>query len=163
MLSLPREESARPPLAFAALPFSPLPPQRALPSPRATRLLLQALPSLLTLLGLLLGLLGLLLPLRPYGLLALGAGLACDLMDGAVARRLRVVTAWGAELDWHTDATLAAVTVGVLAVRLHPAWLALALPLAVVQATARRYDVRISGRAVVTAATVLALLLPRAS
>ena len=157
-------------LSVAAHPFSPRPSVA-----RALGLVpvLRFLPSLVTLLGLLLGLVGLLLGPSLAGLLALGAGLGCDVLDGQIARRLRLVTALGEHFDRTTDTLLAGATLGMLAARHHPVWLVGVVLCALVGAytgarpfwlvrywptLARRRDVakrHLSGRALATLAAMV--------
>ncbi len=146
-------------LSVAAHPFSPRPSVA-----RAVGALsvLRFVPSLVTLVGLLLGVVGLLVGPSLAGLLALGAGLGCDVLDGQIARRLGLVTVFGGAFDATADTLLAGAMLAMLAVRMHPAWLLLVVPFAYVgallhaspvYASGRRW--RVSGRALATVAVMV--------
>lgn len=106
---------------------------------------LQALaPSAITLLGLALSLWW----LCGGPLLAAGAGVLCDGLDGWLARRLGAESEFGSLLDWTVDVVVAALVLhrlGALPLLL------VALPL---QVWLRRKTVRVSGRAVLVALAV---------
>jgi len=73
-----------------------------------------AIPSLLTMVGLVLRLGALVGSMAPvWGLL----GIACDVADGASARRLGATTDFGRELDWHADCACAGVALAILTSR----------------------------------------------
>jgi phosphatidylglycerophosphate synthase len=73
------------------------------------------------------------------------AGLGCDVVDGAIARRMGSVTEFGGLYDWTVDVTMAAV---ICVVALRMPWLLLALvPGAVF---CRRRGMHFSGRALLT-------------
>lgn len=115
-----------------------------------------ALPSAVTLLGLASGIAGVMLWPEPIALLLLAFGLACDLLDGHLARHLGAVTDFGRRLDWLTDVVVTAC----LVVRLYapPAavvFLVLFVPLWV---AASERGWRLSGRFAVTGIAGLAVL-----
>lgn len=139
------------------------PPVSPRPSVARADSVLRFLPSLVTLVGLLLGVVGLLVGPSLAGLLALGAGVGCDVLDGQIARRLELESRLGAHLDRTADTLLAGATLAMLAARHHPAWLALVVPCALVGAYtgARPFCVRhvagrpVSGRALATLAAMV--------
>ena len=96
---------------------------------------MMAIPSLVTFVGLVLGLLGVALWPRPVSVACLLLGWACDGLDGALARRLGVVTPWGASLDLLVDIGLTWWSVERLT-RCHPVWFALLLPVLAVEPVA---------------------------
>lgn len=93
------------------------------------------LPSALTLLGFALSLWFLLGGPWWGGCL----GLACDLADGAAARRLGAQSFFGARLDWSVDTCCAALAAGML-------WLPLVAVLPLTWALAETFSVKFSGR-----------------
>jgi hypothetical protein len=70
-------------------------------------------------------------------------GLALDVLDGTVARRLHVTSAWGGLYDWLVDSTAAAILVASIS----PFLLLVLVP---AQVHLRHKHVRISGRAALT-------------
>lgn len=104
----------------------------------------QLAPSAITLLGLALSLWW----LCGGPLLAAGAGVLCDGLDGWLARRLGAESEYGSLLDWTVDVVVAALVlhrIGALPLLL------VALPL---QVWLRRKTVRVSGRAALVALAV---------
>lgn len=145
--------------AAASAPFS------SRPSVARAVGVLRFVPSLVTLLGLLLGVVGLLLGPSLAGLLALGAGLGCDVLDGQMARRLGLVTRFGACFDLTADTLLAGATFATLAARGHPAWLVGVVLCAILGARTQAHPFpfpfrkrrgAISGRAFATVAAMVA-------
>lgn len=100
----------------------------------------------MTAIGLGAGMLGLSLYPARLALALLGASLALDIADGALARALGAVTSEGALFDWHTDVALAHV--GAVQAGLFPVANLALVPL---QAIAAAGGARVSGRALVFA------------
>lgn len=122
---------------------------------------MKALPNLITFAGLAVGLEGVrLLPTLP-GLALLGVSLLFDAVDGQVARRWSLETAFGSWFDWSVDVALAHA----IAWRALPTFAPLiSCGLAFLQADGLRVRMpggrrRPSGRVAVTALTVALALL----
>lgn len=114
------------------------------------------LPSIVTALGLACGVFALVFWPSPWAALLLLAGLACDAIDGQIARAWGSVTVYGAEFDWHSDCALAVATAWRC---LPPTWAAVAtLFLAAFHALARTKRERVSLRAPVSVGAALATL-----
>ncbi|MBX3214809.1 MAG: CDP-alcohol phosphatidyltransferase family protein [Labilithrix sp.] len=100
-------------------------------------------PSCLTLLGLGVSTLGCMWRWP----LALLFGLVCDVLDGAVARRLGSASRFGARLDWHVDVCIGAVLAWLV-------WPPALVGLAVWSGLASTMGWRVSGRAWLTVVAI---------
>jgi phosphatidylglycerophosphate synthase len=107
-------------------------------------------PSIVTAAGLACGVVGLMLYPSPAAVLLMVVSLALDVFDGWVARDIDAVTPLGGELDWHVDVALAHVAAWSL---LGP-WAMFAL--VALQTVGRGLRQRVSGRAVVFGAAIVA-------
>lgn len=123
---------------------------------RAGHLPLHLLPSMVTMLGMILSLVGVVLLPAITGFAFLGVGLICDAVDGRLARSLGAVTTWGGRLDFIVDIMVAAA----LLWRLLPVNYAAVFIGVLVPWWAYAGDhpgrARVSGRAALTAAALVA-------
>lgn len=100
-------------------------------------------PNTVTVFGLGLGLVSLSLYPSRLGIILMGLSLICDICDGFLARKLKVESVFGTELDWHTDVALAHIaayiTIGIIGNGI----------LVLAQAIAHSTNLRTSGRGMV--------------